>query len=284
MSGGEAVDLARQVSLTAQHPNMRKICSQNLLLLGVLLIPLQFLPLITRAELPLAQAAANGRAFLTNLLDRQLDLLPEFQGAKTFWLYHDNYLAAKVLGETNPKISAKIMAAIRRESAGQDSKAKILFNESEQSLPFRQYQLTDVRRLTNGMIRTEIITTNAMTDWTNYADLLFLACIAETNAARAHADWNAAMILWDGHGFMDAAARAQKQYATYKLGLAAVAARHLRLESKLPPNLLKQLLSLQSSTGGWITDYDGTGEKIGVPNVETTCLCILGIEAMAGVR
>jgi hypothetical protein len=39
------------------------------------------------------------------------------------------------------------------------------------------------------------------------------------------------------------------------------------------------LLTLQDDSGGWITDYDATGKKLGVANVETTCLTILGIEA-----
>lgn len=282
MSGGNAVVLTRQLALAAHALFMRKIRSQSLLPLSAILIPLLFLSLISQAESPLAQAAARGRTFLTSLFDPQLDLLPEFQGAKNFWLYHDNYLAAKVLSKTHPEISAKIMAAIHRESTDQDSKAKILFNESKQPLPFRHYQLTDVRRLTNGIIRTEIITPNVMAGWTNYADLLLLACIAETNQSKAREDWDAAMILWDGNGFMDAAARTQKDYATYKLGLAAIAAGRLHLESKLPRNLLKKLLSLQSPSGGWITDYDGNGKEIGVANVETTCLCILGIEETAG--
>ncbi len=246
----------------------------------VFLIPLLVFSQPTRAEFSLAQAEANGRMFLTNLFNPQLNLLPEFQGAKTFWLYHDNYLAAKVLGKANPEISAKITAAIRRECAEQDSKAKILFDESARPLPFHDSQLTDVRQLTNGVIRTEIITTNVIIGWTNYADLLLLACIADENAVNARLDWNAALALWDGHGFMDAAAQAQKNYSTYKLALAAIAAGRLHRESDLPDGLLNKLLSLQSPSGGWITDYDATGKQIGLANVETTCLCILGIDAM----
>jgi len=42
---------------------------------------------------------------------------------------------------------------------------------------------------------------------------------------------------------------------------------------------MDKLLSLQEDTGGWITDYDAADERIGLANVETTCLAILGIEA-----
>jgi len=261
---------------------MRRAFSSRMILFCAFLVSALFISRLFGAETPFARAATNGRTFLTNLFNPELELLPEFQGAKTFWIYHDNYLAAKVLAKTHPKTSAKIMAAIKPECAEQDSKAKILFNESARPLPFRDSRLKDVRQLTNGMIRTEIITTNVISGWTNYADLLLLACIAEKNDANARADWNAALALWDGHGFMDDAARAQKTYSTYKLALAAIAGKGLHRESELPAGLIDKLLSLQSSSGGWITDYDAAGKPIGLANVETTCLCILGIEAMAG--
>jgi hypothetical protein len=38
-------------------------------------------------------------------------------------------------------------------------------------------------------------------------------------------------------------------------------------------------LSLQEKSGGWVTDYDKAGKKIGLANVETTSLILLGIEA-----
>ena len=46
-----------------------------------------------------------------------------------------------------------------------------------------------------------------------------------------------------------------------------------------PQGLLNKLLTLQDNSGGWITDYDAMGKKIGLANVETTCLVILGIES-----
>jgi hypothetical protein len=43
----------------------------------------------------LEDAAARGRRFLSDLFDPTLGLLPEYKGAKVYWLYHDNYRAAK---------------------------------------------------------------------------------------------------------------------------------------------------------------------------------------------
>ena len=41
-------------------------------------------------------------AFLVGLFDPELGLLPEYAGASRYWLFHDNYLAAKVLAENVP--------------------------------------------------------------------------------------------------------------------------------------------------------------------------------------
>jgi hypothetical protein len=37
-------------------------------------------------------------------------------------------------------------------------------------------------------------------------------------------------------------------------------------------------LKLQDRPGGWITDYDTTGQPLGLANVETTCLVLLALE------
>lgn len=225
----------------------------------------------------------KARNFLAGLLDSDLGLLPEYRGAKVYWLFHDNYLAAKVLNASHPQIAQTIRASIDREGVHKSGKIELLFGEAESPLPFRQYQLLDVRRSSNKVIRTEIVTDARLDGWAQYADLLLLACVAETNQSAARRHWDAAVRLWDGKGFLDAAAKHQQQYATYKLGLALIAASHLSPPAEPPDGLLDKLLSLQSDSGGWITDYDATGRKHGLANVETTCLAILGIEAFARV-
>jgi hypothetical protein len=124
-----------------------------------------------------------------------------------------------------------------------------------------------------------VVTGKIMKGWEEYADLLLMASIAEPDRTKARAHWEAALALWDGKGFLDAAAKHQKRYATYKLGLALLAASRLSPPGQPPPGLLERLLTLQSESGGWITDYDAEGKKLGLANVETTCLAIIGIQA-----
>jgi hypothetical protein len=229
-----------------------------------------------------SEVTQKARSFLAGLFDSDLGLLPEYRGATVYWLFHDNYLAAKVLNASHPELAQTIRSAIEREGIHKSGKIELLFGEAEKPLPFRQYQLVDVRRTTNKVIRTEVVTDAELDGWTQYADLLLLACIAETNQSVARQHWDSAMRMWDGKGFLDAAARHSRQYSTYKLGLALIAASHLSPAVKPPDGLIHRLLSLQSDAGGWITDYDATDNRIGVANVETTCLSILGLEAFYG--
>ncbi len=233
---------------------------------------------LSAASVPDA-AMQKGREFLVGLLDPDLDLLPEYRGASVYWLFHDNYLAAKVLAPSHPAISRRLQAAIHREGVRNSGKIEILFGEAEKPLPFRQFELTDVRRAGGKTIRTEVVIGESLSGWENYADLLLLASIAQAGQPQARQPWEAALRLWDGKGFLDAAARHDHRYATYKLGLALIAANRLSPPAAPPHGLIEKLLSLQDDSGGWITDYDAAGKRIGVANVETTCLAILGLEA-----
>lgn len=226
------------------------------------------------------EAIQRGENFLAHLLDPELNLLPEFSDSKTYWLFHDNYLAARVLAPRFPEIASKITAAIHREGFQKSGKIEILFGEAGHPLPLRHYELREVRRIGPKIIRTEVVTDKPMAGWEQYADLLLLASIAETNPVAARQHWDAAIQLWDGKGFFDPAARHHKIYATYKLALALLAAKHLAPAPQPPAGLVEKLLDLQSPSGGWITDYDSSGKKIGRANVETTSLAILGLKTL----
>lgn len=241
----------------------------------------RFIEFLARPEFasPHSEAIHKGRIFLANLFEPDLQLLPEYRGANVYWLYHDNYLAAKVLDNSYPKIARSIRAAIHREGVHKSGKIEIIFGEVENPLPFHQYELLDIRKDSNRVIRTEVVSDRKLDGWKNYADLLLLASIAEAGKPEARNYWDTALRMWDGNGFLDAAAKDDGPYSTYKLGLALLAASHLSPSPTPPLGLLDKLLSLQNESGGWVTGYDAAGKKIGLANVETTCLVILGLEA-----
>ena len=244
------------------------------------------LRVVLAADIPLdsksAEAVKRGRRFLESLFDPGLALLPEFSGAKVYWLYHDNYLASKVLARSNPALADKITAAIRGFGIDHSGKIEILFAEAKQPLPFRQYELIEVRIVGEKIVRTEVVKEAVLKDWQEYADLLFLAAIAQRDKERARRNLDDGLKLWDGTGFKDRAAAKSRQYATYKLALSFIAAATLEVNAQ--PAILEQLLALQAKDGGWITDYDERRKPVGVANVETTCLAILGLEASARAK
>jgi len=123
-----------------------------------------------------------------------------------------------------------------------------------------------------------------MIGWEQYVDLLCLASIAEGQSPAGQEHWKAAARLWDGRGFKDVVAEKHQQYATYKLALALIAgSQHEGMCKEIEP-IYERLLLLQDDTGGWVTDSDRLGKRLGVANVETTCLAILGIEAFVKLR
>jgi len=239
----------------------------------------QFRTAFADAESIAANAAARGREFLASLLDTELGLLPEYHGANVYWLYHDNYLAAKTLKSTHPEIAKRIEAAIRRHGVTESGKIEILFDEARMPLPFRQFKLVEVKQLGNKTLKTEVAGDQPFVGWREYADLLLLSAIAvsKSDPKKAQSDFEAASAMWDGHGFHDRAAQAAKLYASYKLALCLIAAAKLKASSKLQDAVIAKLLAQQSNEGGWITDYNAKGERAGLANVETTSLAIIAL-------
>ena len=119
------------------------------------------------------------------------------------------------------------MKAIHSFGIKESGKIEIVFGEAKRPLPFRHYQLVEIRRIGSKVIKTEIVTEKEMGGWEGYADLLLLAALAGEDAPKARQHFQQALQMWDGKGFKDRAAQASNRYATYKLALALIAAHKL---------------------------------------------------------
>ncbi len=224
-------------------------------------------------------AVERGGKFLAGLFDAELKLLPEYRGSRTYWLFHDNYLAAKVLNSTRPDLSRLIRASLVRHGFTNSGKIEILFHEAPHALPFRAYLLANVVTTGGKTVRTEIVTEKVTKDWENYADLLLLAAVAQSRSDKtaARRSFDQATAMWDGKGLADQVTKKHQLYATYKLALYLIAAKELRLSPENAAEVRARLLALQNKEGGWITDYDAALKPLGLANVETSCLAILAL-------
>jgi len=233
------------------------------------------------ADPSIAERIERGERFLTNLFDPSLQLLPEYKASRTYWLFHDNYLAAHLLAASRPELSRKIRSSLTRFGFTNSGKIEIVFGEAPRPLPFRTYVLTNVMAVDGKTIKTELVTTNILKGWEQYADLLLLASLEESRSALVDArkDFDRAAAMWDGEGFKDAATKHSGIYATYKLALYVIAADRLKISPPHRAEVLACLLAMQSAEGGWITDYKD-GKPVGLANVETTCLALLSLRAM----
>lgn len=225
--------------------------------------------------------AAAGRRFLVGLFDAELDLLPEFAGSETYWLYHDNYLAAKVLRPAEPAIADRIEAAIRGFGVTGSGKIEIVTGEAERPLPFREYELKDVAKKGRKVIKTEVVKDRRLVGWEEYADLLFLAAMAKSkeDGDEAKRLFAAGAKTWDGKGFADRVVGVNGIYATFKLALALIAQKAVGAEFEAAEDVRARLLTMQDEQGGWVTDYRADLAPVGVANVETTSLAVMAVEA-----
>jgi hypothetical protein len=233
----------------------------------------------------IAQRIQRGESFLINLFDASLQLLLEYKGSGTYWLFHDNYLAAHLLAQSRPELSRGIRSSLAKFGVTNSGKIEIVFDEAKEPLPFRTYVLTNVASVEGKSIRTELVTTNILAGWDNYADLLLLASLAQARTAPADArrNFDKAGAMWNGEGFQDLASRHSGLFATYKLALYLIAADRLKISAPNEVELLAHLLAMQTSDGGWITDYK-EGNPVGVANVETTCFALLALKTLRETR
>lgn len=226
----------------------------------------------------LEQMISRGREYLVDAYDPNLQLLPEYSGSKTYWLYHDNYLAAKILDDVDPGKAQAIRDSITSYGVAGSGKIEILFDEAERPLPFRHYKLVEVTRKHGKTIRTERVTDRVFQGWRDYADLLAFAVLAEPESSEVPRYWRALGEAWDGLGLTDRVTQKGSLYAVYKLALVLLAAAKLGTPYPHAEEILKRLQQQQNAQGGWVTDYDVSGTPVGMANVETTCLVLLALE------
>lgn len=120
-------------------------------------------------------------------------------------------------------------------------------------------------------------------DWSAYSNLAFMAAINELNRGNKEAArrlYEIEMGTFDGRGFPDKAFHDRNGvYETLGLAWGAYAAGKLCLE---PPTTLLEALHAQQApvTGGFHTHYRPDADRLADPNIETTSVALLALQAL----
>lgn len=130
-------------------------------------------------------------------------------------------------------------------------------------------------------LKTEIVQDKVFDGWREYADLLLLAAIAQARLSRETPNSISRQRRRCGtaRGFNDRVVESARQYATYKLAALFDRGKPAQAKPQVEVAVRDRLLAQQAEDGGWITDYNSKGERVGLANVETTSLALLALSA-----
>jgi len=88
------------------------------------------------SDTEIAQRLLRAEGFLTNVFDQKLQLLPEYSGSSTYWLFHDNYLAAHLLKRTRPDLTRRIRSTLSQFGVTNSGKLKFCLERPRNPCPF----------------------------------------------------------------------------------------------------------------------------------------------------
>jgi hypothetical protein len=223
--------------------------------------------------------------YLLKRYNPHLGLIPETPGSCVYWLYSDNFLAAKALmqyGQDNSTILAigqNISATVQRDSAqiGTDNQYATSFGGG----PCQIHNASNynVSSSDGAQIKTTLNNGTGYLSEKQYADVAFLTAIClydQGNDSGAMSAYGIGWSMFDGVGFRDLPYNQTGQYQTFKVALYVYASDIL----KQPVNetALTTLLRMQAENGGFYTGYNSSfSPDRTLTNTETTSLAILAL-------
>lgn len=249
----------------------------------VLIIPL--LTACTAAQPPIAPTPTpmvfqpmlgRGLSFLARQVDAAPGLLhasPEQQDVH--WLAPDNLLVEWVLQEANAeKLSVTIDTTLQDYAITGNGLLEILHGAAVDWPPRARVETEVVPAIWLASYTGD----GVIDDWASDARLGFFAALNAANqgdAGTAQARYAAAMAMFDGAGFARPAS--DGQYATADLALALLAGE--RLDQPASDAIVRRLLALQTSDGGFAAHYDAAGPADGA-DTATTAYALLALYAL----
>jgi len=208
---------------------------------------------------------------------------------RTFWIYSDNLWASKALRRFNSTIAGNISKTIAPyiKRVGNANLFEVLLGEKITNVRYGKrnicvaYYIIDGENHTIWADRHQEGDGGIFYDAEEYADLCFyLALNCHLNGDKENATrlLRVGEGMWDGHGFLDKAAKEDGRFQNYKLGLYLFTVKVLGYNSTIYDSVERVAWSYQKENGGIAAQSYLNGTIYGTANVETTSALLLAYD------
>ena len=239
----------------------------------------------------------NAASFISRRYNHKIGLVSEAedQGSnvpdgtpcyRTFWIYSDNLWASQALKPFNSTIAGNISRTIAPyiKKVGNSNLFEVMLGDKITSTRYDgsdvsvDYFIVDGVNYTVWADRHQKGDGGIFYDAEEYADLCFylaLNCYLNGEQENATHFLKIGEGMWDGHGFLDRAAKEIGRYQNYKLGLYLFTVRALGYNSSIYDSVEKTAWSYQKENGGIAAQSYLNGTVYGTANIETTSALLL---------
>ncbi len=226
---------------------------------------------------PMVFQPTLGRAlsFLTRQLDADVGLLRAAPDDDRHWLAPDNLLVEWVMQEAH---AADLTVELETELAAFGAPHHGLIESLRGEVIAWPPMLAAQQEMSPTVWLESYTGAATIDDWASRADLILFAALNAWNqgdAAQAQEHFAAAMELFDGAGFPNAAN--PDRYTTNDLALALNAG--ARLGEPVNDAIVRQLLALQGADGGFAAHYTADG-PVDDADTRTTASALLALYAL----
>lgn len=226
---------------------------------------------------PMVFQPTLGRAlsFLTRQLDADVGLLRAAPDDDRHWLAPDNLLVEWVMQEAH---AADLTVELETELASFGAPHHGLIESLRGEVIAWPPMLAAQQEMSPTVWLESYTGATTIDDWASRADLILFAALNAWNqgdAAQAQEHFAAAMELFDGAGFRNAAN--PDRYTTSDLALALNAG--ARLGEPVNDAIVRQLLALQGADGGFAAHYTADG-PVDDADTRTTASALLALYAL----
>jgi len=205
---------------------------------------------------------------------------------RTFWVYSDNLWTSQALKPFNSTIAENISRTIAPyiQKAGNSNLFEVVLGEKITSTRYGgsdisvDYFIIDGENYTVWADRHQKGDGCIFYDADEYADLCFylaLNCYLSGDLENAIRLLKIGEGMWNGHGFLDKAAKEDGRFQNYKLGLYLFSVKALGYNSSIYDSVEKTAWSYQKGDGGIAAQSYLNGTTYGTANIETTSALLL---------